>query len=151
MNIRNDDKCYYLACPDENCRRKVNQEANQYHCETCKKSYDTCVPTYMLSVEIADASDSVHVNFYREMGEKILGGLTASKFLEFRTKEAHGEVKKYLFENQFCHYTLLLRNKFFGLNKQLSLATTRITDHSLKQENLELLKRLEAYRNMETT
>lgn len=23
--IRNDDKVYYMACPDENCRRKVTE------------------------------------------------------------------------------------------------------------------------------
>jgi len=68
--IKNDDRVYYLACPEENCRRKViendgNQGPGRYRCEHCNRSFDHCEPTYMLMGKIADLSDSVFVNFYR--------------------------------------------------------------------------------------
>lgn len=67
--IKNDDKAYYLACPEENCRRKVTESPDQpptYFCEHCNKSYDSCKPTYMLLAKISDLSDNVFINFYRE-------------------------------------------------------------------------------------
>lgn len=70
--IKNDDKTYYLACPDENCKRKVIEEGNGYKCEHCNKTYDNCSPTYMLLAKISDLSDSIYVNFYREQGNQIM-------------------------------------------------------------------------------
>ena len=67
--IKNDDKAYYLACPDENCRRKVAQtpsEPPMFHCDHCNKTYEKCNPTYMLLAKISDLSDNVFINFYRE-------------------------------------------------------------------------------------
>jgi hypothetical protein len=54
--IRNDDKVYYLACPEINCRKKVIEEdpGLRYRCESCNKHYDHCVPTYMLCAKISD-------------------------------------------------------------------------------------------------
>lgn len=74
--VKNDDKTYYLACQEENCRRKVievqehNEEGmpsvTKYKCEHCNKVYDECMPTYMLLAKLADQTDTVFVNFYRE-------------------------------------------------------------------------------------
>jgi transposase-like protein len=69
--IKNDDKVYYLACPEDSCRRKVIEndgvvdQNGRFRCETCNRSYNTCVPSYMLLAKISDFSDSVFVNFYR--------------------------------------------------------------------------------------
>ena len=65
--IKNDDRAYYLACPEENCRRKVieDEAGGKFKCEHCNRTYETCMPTYMLLARIADLSESVFVNFYR--------------------------------------------------------------------------------------
>ena len=69
--IKNDDRILYLACPEENCRKKVIDNdgvvdtVGKYRCDHCNRSWDTCVPTYMLLAKISDFSDSVYVNFYR--------------------------------------------------------------------------------------
>lgn len=67
--IKNDEKSYYLACPEESCRRKVNptsSEPQMYHCDHCNKTYDHCKPTFMLLCKISDLSENVYINFYRE-------------------------------------------------------------------------------------
>lgn len=36
--IKNDDKILYLACPEDNCRRKVVEESpNLFKCENCNR------------------------------------------------------------------------------------------------------------------
>jgi len=57
--IFNDDKIMYLSCPD--CRKKVIEEASAWRCEHCSRTYNTNLPTYMLSALINDVSGSVMV------------------------------------------------------------------------------------------
>ena len=76
------DKMYYLACPNQECKRKVTPvevsggRECSYHCEHCKKYYRTCQPTYMFSAKIADFTDSLIVLFARDNGNPVMGGLT---------------------------------------------------------------------------
>ncbi len=44
--LTNDDKVFYLACPD--CRKKVQECTEGWSCESCGKVKATMVPTYML-------------------------------------------------------------------------------------------------------
>jgi hypothetical protein len=37
--LRNDDKTYYLACPEEQCKRKVIEESVGWRCTNCDKTY----------------------------------------------------------------------------------------------------------------
>lgn len=41
--IKHDDKCFYLACPNEDCRRKVADNdgliGGKYRCDHCNKTY----------------------------------------------------------------------------------------------------------------
>ena len=62
--LRNDDKTYYLACPGENCHKKVVEESIGWRCEACNKTYTSCVPTYMLTAKLADVSEALYVTFY---------------------------------------------------------------------------------------
>ena len=76
---------FYLACPD--CRRKVIDDGTGYRCESCDKSFNDCQPTYMLSAKISDFSSSIYISFCRELGDTIMGGMTAREFKDF--KETH--------------------------------------------------------------
>ena len=77
-HIKNDDKTYYLACPEDSCRKKVIEENNnEFKCESCGKIYPTCVPTYKLLVKMNDLSDSLYVNFYRNEGTAVMRGVDA--------------------------------------------------------------------------
>ena len=55
--ILNEDKIYYMACPD--CRKKVTNENGLWRCENCIKTYKNSQPTYMLSAVIHDATGDV--------------------------------------------------------------------------------------------
>jgi hypothetical protein len=83
MFVKNDERTFYLACPEDNCRRKVFEndgmsgQTGKYRCEHCNRCYENAVPSYMLLCKIGDFSDSVYVNFYRHQAEAIMGGVTA--------------------------------------------------------------------------
>jgi replication factor A1 len=83
--VKHDDKIYYLACPNDDCRRKVTENdgmvdrTGKYRCDHCNKSYDHCNPSYMLLAKISDFSDSVFVNFYRQQAETIMNGVSADQ------------------------------------------------------------------------
>ena len=81
--LKNDDKTYYLACPNENCKRKVIEESVGWRCSSCDQTYPSCVPTYMLSSKMADASDANFINFYKAEGTAIMG-LPADKLKEIK-------------------------------------------------------------------
>ena len=82
-SLKNDDKTFYLACPDDNCRKKVMEEAVGWRCENCNKTYPNCVPTYVIMAKVSDVSDQAHINFYRNEGTAIMG-IEAEKLKEIR-------------------------------------------------------------------
>jgi replication factor A1 len=81
--LKNDDKTYYLACPDESCKKKVMEESVGWRCENCNKTYPNCVPTYVLTAKIADVSEQVYISFYRNEGTAVMG-LSAEKLKEIK-------------------------------------------------------------------
>ncbi len=56
----------------------------KYRCEHCNRSFNTCVPTYMLMARIADLSDQMFVNFYRGQAETIMGNRTADQIMKLK-------------------------------------------------------------------
>lgn len=48
---------YYLACPAENCSKKVSQrDDGTWFCERCNQAYPVMQPRYILSLVISDYS-----------------------------------------------------------------------------------------------
>lgn len=78
-HIRQNDSLYYLACKNDNCRKKVVENNGTYHCENCQKTYDSCKPTYMIRARVSDFTDSFYVTFAREHGATLFGK-TAEEF-----------------------------------------------------------------------
>ena len=46
----------------------------------------TMVPTYMLTAKVSDLSGSIYVQFPRELGEPVMGGMSAKEYQEFRER-----------------------------------------------------------------
>lgn len=49
---RNTERVYYLACPNDDCKKKVNEEGDGFRCENCDKTYQSPNPKYILSLLI---------------------------------------------------------------------------------------------------
>ena len=75
--IKNRDKLFYLACPNDNCRRKVSQESNNmFRCESCARNFSNSAPTYMVVARVTDFTDSIYVNFPKDCGTAIMGKIS---------------------------------------------------------------------------
>ena len=107
QRVLTDEKMMYDACPV--CRKKVQDEAAGYKCESCSKIYGTMVPTYMLAAKISDLSGSIYIQFPRELGDAIMG-VSAGDFKDFKeaTRDDPEAVKKYLQENVLNKYHQIL-------------------------------------------
>ena len=44
------------------------------------------IPTYMLTAKISDLSGQIYMQFPRELGDQIMGGMSAKDFQEFKER-----------------------------------------------------------------
>ena len=67
------DNCMYMACPSENCNKKViDQNDGQYRCEKCSKTGPDYKWRMMLNVNVADHTDSNWATCFQETAETVL-------------------------------------------------------------------------------
>ena len=101
----------------------------------------------MLLVKVADFSDSVYVNFYRQQAETVMRGVPASEVKEMRDSSEYDRVQQTFFEAQWQHYTFTIQSKIrqFNDDMRLNFACIRVQQHSFAAENRSLLRRLELY------
>ena len=66
--VMNHEKIFYPACKSDRCSRKVYEDGDLWRCENCGISFSDFQPTYMFSVQVTDATDSMYVSFARETG-----------------------------------------------------------------------------------
>ena len=146
--VRNDDKSYYLACPQESCKRKVVEEATGWRCESCNRTYASCVPTYMLSARISDSSDSQFFNFYRNEGT-VLMGMPAEKLRDLKEQGDIQVINEAYNDRIYRQFTFLvkvrMRPGYGGQEQKVDYVCCKVMPHSYKNENEMLLKRLKIY------
>ncbi|XP_075216262.1 replication protein A 70 [Lycorma delicatula] len=115
MHIRNDNYCY-KACPQPECNKKViDQNTMMYRCEKCNREYDSFKYRLILSLQLADMSDSQWVTAFQDSAEILLGG-TADEIGSLTDAAAIEE----LFQAPlFKPYNLRLRSKMETFNDEL--------------------------------
>ena len=106
--LKNDEKTYYLACPDETCKKKVMEESVGWRCESCNKTYPNCVPTYVLTAKFADVSDQVYISFYRNEGTSIMG-ISAEKLKEIKDQGDIQVINDTYNDRVYKHFSMLVR------------------------------------------
>ena len=83
----------YLSCPV--CRKKVIEDKPGFwRCESCNKTHNTNIPTYMISAVFADVSGQITLSFAREIGNTIMDGYTAEEFKAI--KESGENLKEFI-------------------------------------------------------
>eukprot|EP00347_Sterkiella_histriomuscorum_P003463 403364199 len=150
--IKKDDKLYYLACPEENCRKKVIEDTDSktFRCESCNQSFQSCVPTYMLMARIIDQSDSIFVNFYREQGSQIMS-VPPEVIRRIKEEEQEEQLNDIFIDAQFKPYQILIKAKQSNYGQdssRTSFFATKIQQFSYQTENKEILRRLELYNHI---
>lgn len=82
-----EEMIFYMACPSENCNKKVVLENNgKFRCEKCNYLYPNCFYRYMFSVHVGDFSGQIWLTLFDETGFKLFG-ITADEFKEMKEQE----------------------------------------------------------------
>lgn len=81
----------------------------------------------MLLVKIADLSDSIFVNFYRNQADEIMP-IRANELKKLKEDHQNSKVNDAFFSAQFKHYQFLVKcaNRSFGEESRLSFLCCRL-------------------------
>ena len=103
----------------------------------------------MITAKISDFTESIHVMFAREQGEKIMG-MSAKKFKEFKESSTEEEVQEYFDKLHFQSFNVMVKGKYEYYNGEARMKyfAVRVFPHNVQSENKALLKRLEIYENL---
>lgn len=68
---------FYDRCATPDCKRKAVESNGMFNCETCHKQWPDSVPTYVLQLNIADATSSLRISALGDPGIPLMGGRDA--------------------------------------------------------------------------
>lgn len=120
------ENCMYMACPSEECNKKVIDMNNGiYRCEKCNREYSEFKWRLLLSVSLADFSENQWVTCFQEAAEAILG-IKAEELgaMKETDEERFNEV---LADANFKSYLFKLRTKMETYNEESRLKTIVVT------------------------
>ncbi|XP_054717650.1 replication protein A 70 kDa DNA-binding subunit-like [Uloborus diversus] len=123
------EKCLYQACPAVDCFKKVQLIDGLFKCSKCNQIYSTFKWTCLLSINIADFTDSHWAIAFKEIAESFIG-FTAKEL--YAMKESN-EDKYYdvLSDLHFKSYIFNLRSKVETYNETSSLKTTILSKNNV--------------------
>lgn len=103
----------------------------------------------MITAKISDFTESIHVIFAREQGEKIMG-MSAQKFKEFKENNSEEDVQAFFDKLHFKTYNVMVKGKYEYYNgeQRMKYFAVRVFPFNVQAENKALLKRLEIYENL---
>ncbi|CAE6450332.1 unnamed protein product [Rhizoctonia solani] len=77
------DNIMYPACGSDNCSKKVTEVHDGWHCEKCAKTFPKPSYRYIMSLSVADYTQTAWLQVFNDPGELILG-MTASELHELK-------------------------------------------------------------------
>lgn len=80
------DNVMYPACGSDNCSKKVNEEHDGWRCEKCNKTFPKPNYRYIMSISVADHTQTAWLQAFNEQGEMILG-MTASNLHDIKESD----------------------------------------------------------------
>ncbi|CAE6447482.1 unnamed protein product [Rhizoctonia solani] len=77
------DNVMYPACGSDNCSKKVTEVHDGWRCEKCEKTFPKPKYRYIMSLSVADYTQTAWLQVFNDPGELILG-MTASELHELK-------------------------------------------------------------------
>ncbi|GAB1608186.1 replication protein A 70 kDa DNA-binding subunit-like [Argonauta hians] len=112
--------CLYMACPNENCSKKVVDQGNQmYRCEKCDQEFSTYKWRLLVMANIADYTGNQWITCFQESAEVLLN-ISAEQLGDLRNTDeyAYDEVFQ---EASFKSFVFKCRAKFETYNDESRL------------------------------
>jgi hypothetical protein len=105
----------------------------------------------MVMARIADLSDSIYVNFYRQQAECIMGDVSASEFRKIKNQEDQEALNAIFTDALFRPYQFNIKVNLRTYNEETKMnfaCLKAFPVESWSRENRQLLRRLEIYQNI---
>ncbi|KAG8200071.1 hypothetical protein JTE90_001928 [Oedothorax gibbosus] len=119
----NKEKAMYRSCPQEGCFKKVTEtENNKFKCEKCNMEYDSSTWTLLLTLNLADFSDSHWTVAFRDTAEMMIG--YPGEQLNRIREENEDKYLNVLSALHFQSFVFKLRSKVEVFNDTSRLKTT---------------------------
>ncbi|QRV87991.1 damaged DNA binding protein [Ceratobasidium sp. AG-Ba] len=80
------DSIMYPACGSDNCSKKVTEMHDGWRCEKCEKTFAKPNYRYIMSLSVADYTQTAWLQAFNEPGEMILG-MTASNLHDIKEED----------------------------------------------------------------
>lgn len=120
------ENCMYMACPTEECNKKVIDMNNGlYRCEKCNREFTEFKWRLLLSISLADFTENQWVTCFQEAAEAILG-VTAQELGSLKETD-EDKFNEVLAEANFKSYIFKLRTKLETYNEESRLKTIVVT------------------------
>lgn len=143
--IKHDSTLWYQACVK--CQKKVVPNVNQeYTCEKCQVTHDTCEHRYILPCTLQDYTGNYWSTAFNDMGKIILDGRSADEMAEIQfTNEV--AFKKCFERALFSNYIFRCRVKAENVNDEVRVKAIIVAMEPLDyvKESSDLLEAISRY------
>merc|ERR1712080_461730 len=140
------ENCLYKACASPDCNKKVIDGNNRsYRCEKCQADSPNFKWRLMLTMSIADCSESTWVTCFQDSAELLLGH-TADQVAHLR-EQGEEQFNKVFQDCNFVPFTFNLRVKTetFNDESRLKTAVSKCSRVNLIEHNKKLVADIKAY------
>jgi replication factor A1 len=129
-------KSYYIGCPK--CKKKVVEEEDS-KCNHCGQEYSHAQYRYVLSINVADYTDSLWVNAYDEAGEALLG-MPAVQFAKLDEDAFQSHMKKVRYRHKKLR--MVTKDQEYNGNTTKKTTVIKVVDVNYAEETKILLEKV---------
>ncbi|XP_016913881.2 replication protein A 70 kDa DNA-binding subunit [Apis cerana] len=143
LNMIRMENAIYKACPSENCKKKLVDQANDmYRCEKCDKEYPNYRYRLLANISLADWTDNQWVTAFNDEAEKILSS-TAQELGELKENDIDAYSEKFS-EATFKSFIFKIRVKVevFGDENKLRATCLGVSPMDYKLYNNHLITQI---------
>jgi replication factor A1 len=141
------ENCWYPACPNEGCNKKVMDMNSEWRCEKCDKSFARPNYRYILSFSVSDYSGQLWLQAFNDQAEQILGK-TANDLQQLRENSGEDAYKEVFQEALFKEFTFKVRAKAetYQDDKKVRSSVVQVQPIDFHKTSLEMISLIDSYK-----
>jgi len=119
----------YPACPNQSCRKKVNNTGEGWYCEKCEKTWEKPQYRYIISMAVSDFTGRAWLQGFHDVGLAVFN-MSADELMDIKDND-HARYTAVLSESRYSTFNFACRAKLetyqgqpkvrYGISKILPL------------------------------
>jgi replication factor A1 len=119
ISLKHEERNFYPGCNDV-CKKKLIKEGSLWRCNACDRSYDIPIYYFTFSVRIKDASGEYFLDFFGQVGEKILN-IPAHDYSELVANKQNDRLKHISDAIEFRTFLFTVKPKRINYNNAMKI------------------------------